>query len=278
MRALRILGVASVWILSCVMPAQAATIFNFPNFASCAGLQLNGNAACTGGVLRVTPAAFSQAGSAFSTTLIPLGPGAAFSTFFTFRISNSGFGGADGIVFAVQPVASTVGGLGGGIGFAGIPTSLGVEFDTWNNGAPTDTSDSHVGIDLNGSVQSVQTVDILPPLDNGAIWFAWIDYNGAVLELRLSQTSSRPAAPTLSRAVNLASILGTTSAFVGFTSGTGAAFSDHDILSWRFDDVFAPIGGAAPSAAVPALADVALWLLAGLLAGAALLELRRRRG
>ncbi|MEO7762506.1 MAG: hypothetical protein ABIS68_11425 [Casimicrobiaceae bacterium] len=34
--------------------------------------------------------------------------------------------GADGIVFVVQPVSSTVGGGGGGIGYFGIPTSLAV--------------------------------------------------------------------------------------------------------------------------------------------------------
>jgi hypothetical protein len=273
---LRKLAFVSGLIFSCAMSAQAATVFNFPNFNSCAGLQVNGAAACTGGVLRVTPAAFGQSGSAFSTTLIPLGAGAAFSTFFSFQISGSGFGGADGLVFVIQPVASTVGGGGGGIGYAGIPTSLGVEFDTWNNGAPTDTSDSHVGIDLNGSVISVQTADILPLLDNGSVWFAWIDYNGAVLDLRLSQTSARPAAPTLSRAVNLASILGTTSAYVGFTSGTGAAYSNHDILTWRFDNVFAPIGVAGSFQPVPSLSDAALVLLAVLVAGTAFVTLRRR--
>jgi hypothetical protein len=243
-------------------------------------LQVNGNAACTGGVLRVTPAQFSQSGSAFSTTLIPLGAGASFSTFFSFRISGSAFGGADGIVFVVQPVSSTVGGSGGGIGYSGISNSLGVEFDTWDNGtAAGDPNASHVGFDLNGSVNSVQTALIAPPLDDGNIWYAWIDYDGAVLELRLSQINARPVAPTLSRPLSLATILGTTSAFVGFTSGTGAAFSNHDILTWRFDNAFGPIGGpsASEASAVPTLSDAALVLLACLLAAFALQGLRRQR-
>jgi len=37
--------------------------------------------------------------------------------------------------------------------------------------------------------------------------------------------------------------LGTTNAFVGFTSGTGAAYANHDVLSWTLEDRFAPIGG-----------------------------------
>src|SRR6188474_3600301 len=73
---------------------HAATVFNFQNFNDCSPLQLNGNAACTGGVLRVTPATFNQAGSAFSMTLVPLGAGATFSTFFTFRFTSPG-GSAD---------------------------------------------------------------------------------------------------------------------------------------------------------------------------------------
>lgn len=268
-------------------PALAATVFNFANFNNCTTLQINGNAACTGGVLRVTPAQFSQSGSVFSTTLIPLGAGAQFSTFFSFNINASGGSsdgdglGADGIVFVVQPVASTVGGGGGGIGYQGIPTSLGVEFDTWNNGAGFgDPDGNHVGIDLNGSIVSVLTASVTPRLNNAATWYAWIDYDGTTLTLRVSQTSSRPAAPTLSYAVNLATVLGTTQAYVGFTSGTGAAFGNHDILTWQFDNAFAPIGGPptalAPPIPTPTLSDAALVALALLTLAGAWLGLRRR--
>lgn len=280
MRLLQRLTFTSTLMLLFAMPTHAATIFNFSDFTNCTSLQINGNAVCTGGVLRVTPAAFSQSGSAFSTTLIPLGASASFSTFFTFRISASGFGGADGIVFVVQPVASTVGGAGGGIGYSGIPTSLGVEFDTWDNGIGAgDPNDSHVGIDLNGSVSSVQTALISPPLDNGNIWYAWIDYDGTTLELRISQFPARPATAVLSQVVNLASTLGTTSAYVGFTSGTGAAYSNHDILTWRFDNAFGPIGDppVVSSRPVPTLSDAAVVLLALVAAGMGVVTLRRRR-
>jgi hypothetical protein len=265
---------------------EAATVFNFTNFNNCSALQLNGNAACTGGVLRVTPATFGQSGSTFSTTLIPLGPGASFSTLFSFRITGNGGSadadglGADGIVFVVQPVSSSVGGGGGGIGYAGIPSSFGVEFDTWNNGVGAgDPDGNHVGFDLNGSVASVQTASVTPRINDGNVWYAWIDYNGTTMQLRLSQSPTRPAAPTMSRNVNLATVLGTTSAYVGFTSGTGAAYGNHDVLTWRFDNEFAPIGApAATNVPVPSLSEGALALLAALLAGAAYLKLRRRAG
>ena len=115
--------------------ASAAIVINFPNFANCSTLQLNGNAACTSNVLRVTPANFGQGGSTFSQTLVPLGPGNTFRTFFSFQITGN-FGsdndgsGADGITFTVQPNASTAGGAGGGIGYSGIPNSVAIEFDT----------------------------------------------------------------------------------------------------------------------------------------------------
>jgi len=69
----------------------------------------------------------------------------------------------------------------------------------------------------------------------------WIDYNGSNLEVRYSDGGPRPALPNLSEALDLASILGAPQAFVGFTSGTGSAFSDHDILQWQFNSEFAPI-------------------------------------
>lgn len=266
---------------------HAAIVINFPNFSNCATLQLNGNAACVSNVLRVTPATFGQAGSAFSQSIIPLGPGNTFSTFFSFRFTNN-FGsdndgpGADGITFTVQPNSNTAGGAGGGIGYAGIPNSVAVEFDTWNNGVVLgDPDGNHVGVDLNGSIASVITVPIATRMNDGNVWYAWIDYNGSVLELRLSQTNVRPVAATMSYAVNLTTVIGTTQAFVGFTSGTGAAYADHDVLSWVFDNTFNPIGGApgAPPVAsdIPALSGIALLLSALALGALGMRSLRRRR-
>jgi hypothetical protein len=92
----------------------------------------------------------------------------------------------------------------------------------------------------------------------------------------LSSTPTRPAAPTLSHVVNLATVLGTTQAYVGFTSGTGAAFGNHDILTWQFDNAFAPIGGG-PAAIIPTLTNAALAALALLVAAVAFAQRRRVR-
>lgn len=53
-------------------------------------------------------------------------------------------------------------------------------------------------------------------------------------------TGSRPATPTASFTVDLPTVLGTTNAFVGFTSGTGSGGNTHDILSWQLIGAFAP--------------------------------------
>ena len=228
-----------------------AAVISYADFSSVAGLTLNGSAAQAGNVLRVTPANYSQSGSAFSTSTVSLASNASFSTFFQFRFTNPGGAcdglgcGADGLVFVVQTVGNNVGGLGGGIGYAGINNSVGIEFDTWNNGGGDNNSSNHIGIDVNGSVTSVILTEVTEAdMNNGDIWNAWIDYNGStnLLEARLGRSAVRPTNAILSLTRNLATDLGTTNAFVGFTSGTGAAFANHDVLSWTLEDRFAPIG------------------------------------
>ncbi len=248
--------------LALSVPIHAgATTLLFNDFSSTSGLQLNGATAAInpGGqgvldfngdrVLRLTND-LGQSGSAFSTTAISLDTDASFSTRFEFRITDQQNGGADGIVFVVQTVSNTAGGAGGGIGYFGLPNSVGIEFDNWFN-AGFDPNANHAGIDLNGSITSNPTVllDPIAQLDSGNVWTAWIDYDGAsdLLEVRANITGVRPATALMSSTVDLVSVLGVTDAFVGFTSGTGAAGGDHDILSWEFRSTFNPIDAPEPS-------------------------------
>jgi hypothetical protein len=247
--------------------AQAATI-KFGDFSDTSLLTLNGSAATTttadGTVLRLTPASGGQSGSAFSSATINA---SNFSTFFSFRITDPGGTifdcnsepGADGIVFVAQAVSSSIGGSGLGIGYSGISPSVGVELDTWCNASNNDPSSNHLGIDLNGVVNhgpgSPFTANVSPNFDDGNIWYTWIDYDGATMEVRANQTGNRPLLPTLTRDLDLSSLLGQDTAYVGFTSGTGLDWGNHDILTWEYRDRFDPI--PAPPAA--------LLLLTGLL-------------
>ncbi len=66
-------------------------------------------------------------------------------------------------------------------------------------------------------------VDVADRFDNGKNWFAWIDYDGATLEVRANQTGRRPDAPLLKYPIDIAQVIGSDTAFVGFTAATGGA-------------------------------------------------------
>ncbi len=230
----------------------------YNDFSDLSAWKLNGT--CTGAtnadnkkVLRLTLDDLSQSGSAFIKSPIKLvsdkGFLASFSAFFSFQITKSGGldegdgDGADGIAFVVQTVANNVGNVGGGIGYQGIPRSLGIEFDTWNNGSQAnDPNDNHIGIDTNGNNKSIKTHSEKTKFNNGAVWYAWVDYDGdnQMLEVRYDTVNIRPQAPVLTSSINLPKLLVQEDAYIGFTSATGASYNVHDILSMSFINKFQP--------------------------------------
>ena len=233
---------AALVLLALTAQSASGVTVSFPDFSTTTGLALNGAAAAVstsdGTVLRLVPAAAAKSGSVFSSTTVNA---ADFSSFFSFRITNpggisdgKGEQGADGFVFVVQPISS----------------SVGVEFDIFFNGA-SDTSTNHLGIDLNGNVNSVAAIGVSPRWDDGNRWYAWVDYDGTTLEVRANQTGDRPVDPLLSRAVDIPTLIGQQDAFVGFTAGTGAAWAAHDIVTWTYFDHFNPGGPTTTTSTSP---------------------------
>jgi PKD repeat protein len=225
--------------------------FTYNHFSDLKSLQLLGNATGVttgdGAVLQLTASAVGQAGAAWSADPIALTPGGGFSTCFLFRLSKPGGGvdvdgvqGGDGIAFLVQSPGYELGANGGGIGYLGITNSLAVEFDTWDDGTefgvPGDTNGNHVAVNFNGVLNDSVSVPVTDAMNNGQVWYAWIDYDGVSqdLEVRLSETPVRPLTNVLATTVNLPLILGGTNAYVGFTAATGAAYNEQDILAWKF--------------------------------------------
>ena len=239
----------------CVSQAQAGVLFTYPNFASTAGLTQVGNAATAvtgdGTVLRLTPAAGNQSGAAYSTVAVPLGVANTFSTQFQFRLTSpGGINPADGFVFVVGTSTSGLGGGGGGLGYLGAGgNSVAIEFDTYDN---SEGSSNHVGIDTNGnladanlaSVYGIATCDFTGNsyqadgcLSNGHLWTANISYNGTNLTVSLTDPAKGVAFTAINNlGINIAGILGQSTAFVGFTSATGGGLENHDIVNWIFSN------------------------------------------
>ncbi len=274
---MRVLLIAG--LLTVAAPAYATTI-SYSDFSSTSGLQVNGNAATATdasnrSVLRLTPSTTYQAGSAFTTSKIALNSTASFSTAFAFDINHAGGAGngADGFVFTLQTTSNSVGGNGQGIGYNGLTNSIGIKFDTYQNSG--DLSDNFLAVVENGDINGVAGTSVQSPynLKGATDLYAWIDYNGANndLQVRLSNVDIRPTAALIDYTVNIASILGTTSAYAGFTSATGGGYENNDILDFTLNNTYSPVAyQQVPEPSTLALGGVAMALFG-------FTRLRRRR-
>src|SRR6266487_3302315 len=97
-------AIAALALVGSVAPVLAQSP-SFSDFSSAANLTLNGNAAApvnngTTNVLRLTPTAPSQAGSAWFNIQQPVAGG--FTTKFQFQITGASAPPADGIAFVIQ--------------------------------------------------------------------------------------------------------------------------------------------------------------------------------
>jgi Legume lectin domain/YDG domain len=195
----------------------------------------------TDGALRLTNDV-SETSAAWLPT--PIDVSSAFSTSFQFRITPVNGGQlADGFAFVIQNAASgaaTLGmtGQGGYIGYAGIPNSIAIEFDTYQNG--WDPDDQHVGIQSNGtganSAEHTSPARIATPVSatfkDGSAHTATITYDGTTLKVFLDSSTT----PIINASFNLSTRLSLQAgkAYVGFTAATGAAREYSDILTWTW--------------------------------------------
>ncbi len=112
--------------------------------------QVNGNASqLSCNCYRLTPDLNTQGGSVWNVNQISLVDSFDF-TFDVFLGYNDG--GADGIAFVLQPVSTSIGSNGGGLGYLGITPSVAIEIDTYMNGNYGDPIYDHIGIQSNGDV------------------------------------------------------------------------------------------------------------------------------
>lgn len=98
----------------------------------------------------LTTATYTKSGSVWNSNKINLNN--SFDFHFNVYLGCLDLNGADGIVFILQPISTSVGTTGEGMGFEGISPSVGISLDTWQNFNRNDPSYDHISIQLNGIV------------------------------------------------------------------------------------------------------------------------------
>jgi len=208
-------------------------------FGSATGLQFNGGAALNGTRLRVTDGGTSEARSAFWATPVSV---QTFTTDFTFQQTGGTNPSGDGFAFVLQN--SGVGALGpsgGGLGYgpdapggtAGIPNSIAIKFDLYSNAGEGINS---TGLYTNGASPTTPAVDLTSSgvnLHSGNVMRAHINYDGTALALTITDTVTAATFST-SWPINISTTIGSSSAYAGFTGGTGGATAVQDIVTWSY--------------------------------------------
>ncbi|BBN05885.1 protein MpRLK-Pelle_L-LEC7 [Marchantia polymorpha subsp. ruderalis] len=108
---------------------------------------------------------------------------------------------------------------------------LAVEFDTYQNNLDSDfeadADNNHVGIDINSiNSKKADYVWSFRLVESGRL-YAWVDYDSttSTLEMRISQTSEKPAKPKLSYSTDLRTVFHKEQVWVGFSAANGNSTS-----------------------------------------------------
>ncbi len=147
----------SYLIVLCLLPAMASAQF----FINGDAVQLNDTC------YQLTPAMNSKAGSIWNPEKINLNE--SFDVVARLNLGCNNQDGADGIVFGFQPLSTSIGGGGGGIGFLSVEPALGIEIDTWQNVPIGDPTYDHIAIEKNGSVDHYSDNLLAGPVQASAV-------------------------------------------------------------------------------------------------------------
>ncbi len=219
-----------------------AVIDHGSGFTNGVDLTTNGNALVspTEQLLRLT-GANAQTGSAFTNTPISVARFTASFQVFVHEGTQPNY--ADGFTFVLQgqqcgaSCPTALGQGGAGLGYAGITHSVALKFSTFQH--PGDPSASSTGLVLNGANPG-GGVDTNP--NNMGVLLNSQDrkqidltYDGTTLTEKITDIPRNVSFMT-SFAVNIPQILGSDTAYVGFTGATGTSnfWEIEDVLNWRF--------------------------------------------
>lgn len=161
-----------------------------------------------------------------------------FDLMFQMNFGDIDANGADGICFVLQTVGTNaIGESGGGMGYLNFGTgSLGIEFDTWQNGENGDPFQDHVAIERDGDINHNSTSNIAGPVN--------IDPFGNNVEDGLNHTVQitwDPATQTINvyydcvfRLAGQVDLIGDvfggqSLVYWGFTAATGGSFNNQTV-------------------------------------------------
>ena len=133
-----------------------------------------------------------------------------------------------------------MGGYGGALGYGsstsgtlGIPNSVAVKFDLYNNGGEGNNS---TGLYTDGASPTTPAVTLGGGvnLHSGDIFSVQISYDGMNLTMTITDTTNTADTFTQSWPVNIPSVVGGDTAYVGFTAGTGGLTAKQEIVNWTY--------------------------------------------
>lgn len=217
-------------------------------------LNLKNNAKFIDNTIQLTNKEMGRKGSAWFKNKVGIKNGFITEFLFKFtdgnnyKIIDGSLPGADGIAFVIQGNDSThTGGIGGNIGYGGIPNSLAIEIDTYKNFLKgfEDPNGNHLAVFCNGTdINNAdhkskallgETSDI-PIIQQDSIYRCKILYKDKQLFIFLNKENEEENL-VLSIDVDIASKIILNDyfeAFVGLTASTGNSVETHNILSWEF--------------------------------------------
>jgi hypothetical protein len=205
---------------------------NFSSGFSAAGMKFNGHTKLNGTRLQLTDSlAGNEVASAFWTTPVSV---TTFTTDITFQLTTPN---ADGFTFTIQGVGPTAIGLGGSnLGYGGPPgigTSVAVKFDLHSNAGEGVNS---TGLYTNGATPTVPATTLGGGvnLHSGDIFQTHVNYDGTTLSMTITDTAVPADIFTITFPINIPTTVGASTAFVGFTAGTGGSTATQEILNWTY--------------------------------------------
>jgi hypothetical protein len=243
---------SSVAVANYQIAPAGSPLINFPNgFANASNLvTVNGSAQFNGSALQLTDTADpGEAGSAWYAVPVNV---QSFTTNFTLQLLNPN---ANGMTFTIQnrPPASSdssilyvsggpnalannanglgySGSTGSGGQIAGLLNSVAVKFDLYTGSGDT------TGLYTNGADPSQNSIDMTSSglnLHSGNPLNVTLAYNGTTLTMTITDTKTK-ASFSKSWAIDIPSTVGGSTAYVGFTGGTGGLTAVLDVVSWTY--------------------------------------------